>query len=225
MKKIICSLLVFAGLGMCACNSKDGEPNKDEVFNSAFFSEDSLVKMAEKKGYIEFDEFSKEVGKELTKDGEVSITDDMVSEAAAKKAGDKLIYKVDHYFSVFDSETAGLLFNSEQPLEMEYEGLYLRAYIDEEFKLDPDYDDLAEYGEDLAESFFVAGNFNKVEISEDVIMFYDEQGDCYEVYLCCQDTSAGSMVEMLYYIPLEDNEKAVKELKDLGVPAVTDYLK
>ena len=67
MKKLICSLLVFAGLGMCACNSKDVETNKDEVFNSAFFSEDSLVKMAEKKGYIEFDEFSKEVGKELTK--------------------------------------------------------------------------------------------------------------------------------------------------------------
>lgn len=49
--------------------------------------------------------------------------------------------------------------------------------------------------------------------------------ELYTVALACEDSKTGNRIFVVYTIPFEDNEDEILELRELGIPVITDFIK
>ena len=217
MKKFISVVLIVACLGLSACKSKD-KYNKDSI-NSAFYSYDSIAELIEEREYIEFFDLNDELYDEDTND----YFDDY-EDIANEIVGDKLIYQYDErgdYYAIMDIYGFyGGWIRLVQSVPS-CQGLYCSIRVFE----DPT-DDLEGY-EDTFKA--IGSDYDEfLETSKGVRINYgiEEFGKVgrYNVLLSYQDTKKGNIVIIMYTIPTEDNEEEIQELRNLGIPVITDYI-
>ena len=219
MKKFISVVLIVACLSLSACNKY----NKDSI-NSAFYSYDSIDEFVEERGYIE----SGDLNDELYDKSSNAYFDDY-EDIANEIVGDKLIYEYSSMGNVIDVYVimdVNSFYNYSMHLDysiLRCQGLFCRIKVYE----DPT-GDLEGYEKTSVTTPPTVKYIELQETSAGVRISYttfDYDGfGQYVALLSYQDTETGNIVVITYNIPTEDNEEEIQELRDLGIPVITDYI-
>lgn len=213
MKKFISVVLIVACLSLSACNKY----NKDSI-NSAFYSNKSTERLLEKGKYIDYWDLNDELY-----DDDGNAYDDY-EDIANKIVGDKFIYYYDEdtdsyaIMDVYGYYSSRLDFYDSSRI---WKCFYCSINVVE----NPTYD-VEQFEEWMMRFDETYDEF--VETSEGVRINYgiEEIGDFarYDVMLTYQDTKTGNIVLITYYLPTEDNKEDIEELRDLGIPVITDFI-
>lgn len=218
MKKFVCSLLVLACFGMCACNSA-----KKARVNPAFSTEEALMRMIEDNGYYEVNALHKTCAEEAPKDEFGNLSEEDLADYVAKKIGDKMIYqKTDLRTTFYDFESFYDLYLTKPDDGYTGQGLLLTVSTKEDFDMPSQVKNLKEYYE---KGFLSGKTIFDTELDGGLLMYCYEKQNTYAVDLLYEDKAAKSLVYIRYEIPKEDNAEEIQELRDLGLPVVTDYMK
>ena len=238
MKKFISAVLIVACLGLCACEAKvkriapiaetetqqqDSEDNEGSI-NPAFYSFDSIDEFVEERGYIE----SGDLNDELYDKSSNAYFDDY-EDIANEIVGDKLIYEylfMGNIINEYVIMDVNSFYNYSMHLDysiLRCQGLFCRIKVYE----DPT-GDLEGYEKTSVTTPPTVKYIELQETSAGVRISYttfDYDGfGQYVALLSYQDTETGNIVVITYNIPTEDNEEEIQELRDLGIPVITDYI-
>ncbi len=67
--------------------------------------------------------------------------------------------------------------------------------------------------------------YDQIEEEFEEFGFDGEPVWCYDVFVLSYDSKTGSVVKIQYILPEDDNEEEVQELRELGIPVITDFIK
>lgn len=155
------------------------------------------------------------------------------------------------YYQFTICDTASLHYFTPDVIKREVEpgaqGLYLNIFIAEDYDVDEDrFDSNEEFLEYIIENKqnyigYVEDNSrmdfdgeDMLEISEmtyiccyesRVAYPYEKHEWSYDVFIATYDEETGSYVRIEYTLPKKDNEEEIQELRDLGIPIITDFIK
>lgn len=225
MKRLISIVLIISCLGLCACKSKekDSKPKDDynkDAINSAFYSCDSTEELFKKREYLDYSELFDELTDQLIDQNKHTPVDGY-KDIASRTVGDKLIcMQRSGNYCVMDTYgflSTSLSFGTDPTLQ----GLYCSIMI---------YEMPSKSVDDYDKMYLAHGGYdNDCETAEGVRIHYGIETfgsyGRYNVLLVSQDKESEHVVVMTYAIPTIDNEEEIQELRDLGVPVVTDFVK
>lgn len=243
MKRIICAVLIFSCC-FCQCGCKKKEKTNDKI-NPAFFSEETLGNWCKEQDFVAWDDIIDTT--EFYKMAESNIdprtgymSNAVLDEWISNTVGDSMLnkyypYNIEGTLFFCQIQDADSLHYAMPDvlgkfLEPTWQGLCVEIWLTKDFKLnDKKWNSMEEYLK-----YSGLSNYNDAEIIEiSEVLFaryvidknpYDGSS-AYKVSLSCFDASTGSCVIIEYRMPLEDNEEETQELRDLGIPVITDFIK
>lgn len=239
MKKLISLLLIIACLGMCSCTAEDDDSAgfKLEVMNT--FSYHELLRESKNEGFIAYWDFTALVDFELeeqypeiySRDRSVPMTDEQIEHyygCCYHASGGKMTYRNDSSDYLVFNDYMSAVGGSGQ-------GLTVYVYFEEEFELPSEYEDWEEYAEEVYfEPDYKLHMDNMEETDDGALLIYrtkensygngEKSAEYYEVTVVTVNSDETSLIRVVYQIPVEDNEEEITELKNLGIPVVTDYI-
>ena len=193
---------------------------RDEI-DPAFFSIESIKKMFEEKGYLDYYVIYEEANNEAPKtdyNGEQVVMPADLTKTMVDKIGDTMTYQENgNTFTLWDKDSIVSLYG--EPYE--YQGVFLLANIYETFQFPEGCKNLDEY--------FVSCNGDNVEfkevLSDDLLItaYKFKYGYMVDLFYLVPDSDA--MVAFKYELPFDNSEEEIAKLKQFGLPIITDYYK
>ena len=223
----------------------------NDTINPAFYSERTLDRWCEDQDWVMYKDIDwRELADLADENADVNtgyMTDEAFEEWASENIDGRMIYSqiearggwIGYRIQDVDSlhYRAGDIFK--QRIERKPQGLYVEISIKENYELSDKYDSMEDYLKtvDASRGFSECNSHEVFETSSGIYISYAEWSmllpaanptgyvQCmYAVAMKYFDSESGTMVIIEYYLPIEGNEEEVQELRDLGIPVITDFI-